>query len=115
MNGNVSNTHRHRPGRGQGRYSYVVYHDFDGAAKLSTSVVHAISDATGVDPTDAGFCLNDHVDPDALDRLFTPKPDGTRRGSVDLTFTVWGYRVTVDSSGRITIVPPRPMPDTPQQ
>lgn len=108
MNENAPNTARRSAHAPPKRNAHVTHHDFDSAAKLSTSVVHAISDATGVDPTDAGFCLYDHVDPDALDRLFTPKPDGTPRDVVDLTFTVWGYRVTVDSTGRIAVVPPQP-------
>jgi len=90
--------------------TYFVKHDFDGAAALTTTLAHALSDVTGIDVTDTGFTLNDHVDPDALDRLFKPKDDGTPRMSGHLTFTVWGYQVTVYSDGQIAIVPPQQAP-----
>lgn len=86
--------------------TYYVQHDFDGSAQLTTTLAHAISDVSGVDVTDTGFTLNDHVDPDALDRLFEPKDDGTARTSGHLTFNIWGYQVTVYSDGQIAIVPP---------
>lgn len=90
--------------------TYFVTHDFDGPAKLTTTLAHALSDVSGIDVTDTGFTLTDHVDPDALDRLFTPKDDGTPRMSGHLTFTVWGYQVTVYSDGQIAIVPPQQAP-----
>ncbi|MFB6141606.1 MAG: HalOD1 output domain-containing protein [Halosimplex sp.] len=74
---------------------------------MTTTLAHAISDVTGVDVTDTGFTLNDHVDPEALDRLFKPKADGTQRIDGHLSFTIWGYQVTVYSDGQIAIVPPR--------
>lgn len=94
----------------QGTQTYVVQHDFDGSAKLTTTLVHALSDVTGIDVTDAGFTLSDHVDPDALDRLFRPRDDDTPRLNGHLAFTVWGYQVTVYSDGQITIVPPQQAP-----
>ncbi|MCU4801612.1 hypothetical protein OB920_14630 [Halobacteria archaeon HArc-gm2] len=90
--------------------NYFVRHDFDGAAELTTTLAHAISDVTGIDVTDTGFTLNDHVDPEALDRLFAPKPDGTPRTNGHLSFTVWNHQVTVYSNGQIAIVPPRQSP-----
>ena len=74
--------------------TYYVQHDFDGPAKLTTTLAH-------------GFRLNDHVDPDALDRLFKPKDDGTFRMNGHLSFTIWGYQATVYSDGQIAIVPPQ--------
>lgn len=87
--------------------NYFVQHDFEGSAELTTTLAHAISDVTGIDVTDTGFTLNDHVDPEALDRLFAPKADGTPRTNGHLSFTIWGYQVTVYSNGQIAIVPPR--------
>ena len=87
--------------------AYFVHHDFDGPAKLTTTLAHAISDVSGIDVTDTGFHLTDHVDPDALDQLFRPKDDGTPRMNGHLTFTVWGYEVTIYSDGQIAIVPPQ--------
>ncbi|MFC7177071.1 HalOD1 output domain-containing protein [Halosegnis marinus] len=52
---------------------YRAYHDPDGTAKLSTAVTHALADAMEQDVTEAGFVLFDTIDPDALDRLFSPR------------------------------------------
>gem|GEM_PF-320012 len=90
--------------------TYYVKHDFGGSAELTTTLAHAISDVTGIDVTDTGFTLNDHVDPEALDRLFQPKDDGTARVDGHLSFTIWGYQVTVYSDGQIAIVPPNQPP-----
>ena len=94
--------------------NYFVQHDFSGSAELTTTLAHAISDVTGIDVTDTGFTLNDHVDPEALDNLFSPKADGTPRTNGHLSFTIWGYQVTVYSNGQIAIVPPRQVPTTQQ-
>ncbi|WP_436912303.1 HalOD1 output domain-containing protein [Halosimplex marinum] len=102
-------------GRAGGAGTYYVKHDFGGSAELTTTLAHAISDATGVDVTDTGFTLNDHVDPEALDRLFKPKDDGTARVDGHLSFAIWGYQVTVYSDGQIAIVPPNQPPQAPQQ
>lgn len=96
-------TRHHRPSRPGAHYAR---HDFDGAGALTTTLVHAISDATGVDTTDAEFRLVDHVDPEALDRLFEPAGD-TPRLTGHLSFAVWGYQVTVYSDGGIVITPPQ--------
>ncbi len=87
--------------------TYYVTHDFDGSAHLTTTLAHAIADVSGLDVTETGFTLYDHVDPDALDSLFTPKEDGTPRTNGMLTFTVRGHQVSVYSDGQIAIVPPR--------
>lgn len=94
----------------RGNQNYFVRHDFEGSAELTTTLAHAISDVTGIDVTDTGFTLNDHVDPEALDRLFAPKEDGTPRTNGHVSFTIWNYQVTVYSNGQIAIVPPRQTP-----
>lgn len=106
-NGQRAKQHPSQQYQSQGVQNYYVQHDFDGPAELSTTLAHAISDVTGIDVTDTGFTLNDHVNPEALDRLFEPKEDGTPRTNGHLSFTVWGYQVTVYSNGQIAIVPPR--------
>jgi hypothetical protein len=85
---------------------YVVYHDFTGPARLTTTLVHVISDVTGVDVTDTEFTLNDYVDPDALNRLFAPKADGTPRTRGDVRVTILDCQVTIFADGRIVIVLP---------
>ena len=86
---------------------YEFNHEFGGSAKLTTTLVHALSDVAGVDVTDAEFTLSDYVDPEALDNLFKPKDDDSPRLGGHLSFTAWGCQVTVYSDGRITVVPPR--------
>lgn len=94
--------------------TYRVKHDFDGSAALTTTLAHALSDVTGLDVTDTAFTLADFVDPEALDRLFKPKDDGTQRIDGQLSFDVWGNEVTVHSDGQIEIVPPRQPVQGPQ-
>lgn len=106
-------SHQRDPQRGT--RTYTAEHDFDGSAELTTTLVHAISDATGVDVTDTAFTLTDHVDPEALDRLFNPGEDGTVQIDAQFSFTVWEYRVTIDGDGQITIVPPTNTAHRPRQ
>lgn len=50
--------------------------------------------------------LNESIDADALDELFEPRIDGTRRQSDRvLTFDYAGYDVRVHSDGDITFAP----------
>lgn len=85
---------------------YHAFHEPEGSAKVSTTVVHALADAMGVDVTDIGFSLYDSIDPDALDRIFTQTSNGPPRAPGHVAFSVNGYRVTVYSSGHIVITPP---------
>ena len=84
----------------------VARHDPNGQARLSTTLVHALADAMGVDVTDSDFVLADSIDPDALDVIFRPMQSAgsTYRGHV--AFSIEGYRVTVYSDGEIVITPP---------
>lgn len=100
--------------RSRGTQNYFVNHNFNGSAALSTTLAHALSDVTGIDVTDTGFTLNDHVNPAALDQLFEPKADGGPRTNGHLSFTIWNYQVTVYSNGQIAIVPPRQGPPAPR-
>ena len=102
---------RHRVRNAQ---TYFVKHDFEGPAKLTTTLIHALSDVVGCDVSDSEFTLYNYVDPDALNHLFKPKEDGTLRTNGHLTFTVQGHLVTVYSDGQIAIVPPRNQPGHPQ-
>lgn len=87
---------------------YHAYHDHSGAAELSTTVIHALADVMDRDVTDAGFVLNDSIDPESLNRLFSSTTGGRQRPPGHLAFTVEGYRVTVYSTGEIVITPPAP-------
>ncbi|WP_254766532.1 HalOD1 output domain-containing protein [Salinilacihabitans rarus] len=87
---------------------YRTYHDPDGPATLSTTVVHALADCMGVDVTDGRISLYDAVDPDALDALFRPRHDGSPRTGGHLVVFVHDHRVTVYGDGEIVIEPPAP-------
>jgi hypothetical protein len=104
-------THPHSPPRQQYQVpntrTYFVKHDFSGSAELTTTVAHALSDVSGIDVTDAGFTLSDHVDPDALDSPFEPNADGTPLMNGHPTFTAMVYRVTVYTDGQVAIAPPQ--------
>lgn len=86
--------------------TYYARHDPTGSADLTTTIVHALADVMGGDVTGTEFSLYDSVDPDALNRLFAPKADGSVRPPGHVAFSVRGYRVTVYSSGEIAITPP---------
>lgn len=85
---------------------YRAVHDSEDPATLSTTVVHALADCLGLDVTESRITLYDAVDPDALDTLFRPRHDGTRRSGGTLSFVADDHHVTVDSSGEILIEPP---------
>lgn len=75
-----------------------VRHSGGGPAP-SVAVVEAIAELAGVDPTDLsaeGVVLYDHVDPDALDALVAG-----RDGDIDLSFSVAGYAVGVDTDAAV--------------
>lgn len=89
---------------------YRVYHEPGGTATPSATVAHALADLLGVDVTDAECALHERVAPDALDRLFEPRPDGPARTPAHVAFRVLGYRVTVYGDGEIVVTPPRAPP-----
>lgn len=68
----------------------------------STNVVLSISALEGAGPTDLPP-LAETVNPDALDRLFSPSTEV--EGSVSFEYA--GYEVTVNSDGRLEIIPER--------
>lgn len=108
MQGNASAIQQQPKQRHQPREpnTYYVTHDFEGAATVTTTLAHAMADITGVDVTDSEFCLHDHVDPDALDRIFRPKSDGSPRTNGHLNLSIWGHQITVYSTGQIAITVP---------
>lgn len=85
---------------------YHTTHDREGTAKLTTTLVHALADVMDRDVTDAGSLLYDSVDPNAIDRIFSPTGDGSPRAPGHVAFVVDGYRVTVYSDGDVVITPP---------
>ncbi|GAB3034687.1 HalOD1 output domain-containing protein [Natronobiforma cellulositropha] len=97
---------------------YVYRYDPGGSATLPTALVHAIATVADVDVSQGEFSLYDSIDPDALERLFSPKADGTRRVGGHVAFTALEHAVYVYADGTVFIYPPehapRPHdPDTP--
>lgn len=70
----------------------------------SHAVVAAVAAEEGVRPEAVEPVLYDVLDPDALDALFAPRHDGTRRGSGETSFVLGDYAVTVDADGSVDVV-----------
>lgn len=82
---------------------YVADHRETGDRELSVTVVHAVLDVTGKEPTEVN--LNDAIQPDALNRIFGAKHDGTPREGGTVTFEFAGCHVAVEASGEIRVDP----------
>jgi hypothetical protein len=78
---------------------YRATHDPDGPATVSDTVIEAVAEVAGVDPTTTIIPLSDRIDPDALDALFA-----ANEGAAQTTFRVCGLEVLVRSDGRVRIV-----------
>lgn len=85
---------------------YVFHYDDDGTATLTTTIVHALASIADTDVSQGEFSLYDSIDPDALDRIFRPKADGTRRTGGHIAFTALEHEVYVYANGDIIIYPP---------
>ena len=82
-----------------------VEHDFDDpTAELTVTVVDAVATARDVSPTEVVPRVTERVDPDALDRVFRPLPDGTpRQGRI--AFELFDCLVVVDADGTVGVYP----------
>lgn len=78
---------------------YRATHDPEGPATVSDTVIEAVAEVADVDPTTTLIPLADRIDPDALDTLFVDS-----EGDVQITFSVCGLEILVQSDGRIRIV-----------
>jgi hypothetical protein len=78
---------------------YRATYDLDGPSSVSDTVIEAVAEVAGVDPTTTIIPLSDQIDPDALDALFTDS-----EGKARTTFSVCGLEVLVRSDGRVRIV-----------
>lgn len=63
------------------------------------AVIEAVSAATDKIPTEIGP-LNETIDPDALNELFGPTPDGRRREGGRVRFPFEGFSVVIDGKRR---------------
>lgn len=85
---------------------YVFRHDPDGTATITTTIVHALASIADTDVSQGEFSLYDSVDPDALERLFAPKADGSPRTGGHVAFTALDHEVYVYANGDVIIYPP---------
>jgi hypothetical protein len=65
----------------------------------SSSVIAAVADEVGIDPSELPEPLYEAVDPDALDSLFA----GTDSGPGSVTFLYCGCEVTVTSDDEVSV------------
>lgn len=84
---------------------HVTRHDVASERDLSVTVVMAVASVVETDPLDLHERLDDVVDPDALDDIFRPQADGTRRAGGCVSFVLHGHDVTVWSDGTIVVQP----------
>jgi hypothetical protein len=70
---------------------------------VSAAVVRSLADAEGVDPVDLDECLYDHVDPDALDKLFQGREGSLLSRRARVSFTISDYRVEIEGTQKIVL------------
>lgn len=91
---------------------YLVHHDEDGTASLTTTIVHALTAIVDADVSQGEFSLYDSVDPDALERLFSSKVDGSKRRDGHVAFRALEFDVFVYANGDVVLYPPTAEIDT---
>lgn len=94
-NGSKDDAHDAPGGTGAGQAAWAD------APRPSVQVVERVADARDRDPMDLPQ-LNDYVDPDALDKFLGAVAE-RGAGTAHVTFDYDGLRVTVDSTGAVTI------------
>lgn len=87
--------------RGQ-KETYHVRHDPSTGRTLSETVIEAIADVAGVDPTTTIIPLSDQVDPDALDALFDGR-EARSDYSSRVVLYLCGLEVVVHGDGHVRI------------
>jgi len=79
-------------------YRAFESHDRD----VATTIVFAIADVEGVDPLELDVTLRDHVDPEALDRLF-PADDVSTLDEAHVQLAIAGHDVRVSPTGVVYV------------
>lgn len=81
---------------------YVAHHDVaeDG---LTVTLSMALAAAADSSPTEFLPRFQEYVDPDALDRMFRPQPNGDLRRGGPFRLTIEGFEVEIFNTGRIEI------------
>lgn len=71
----------------------------------SDHVITAVAEREGVDPTELHQPLDDVIDPEALNAIFSDRMDGGRRDGGRVVFEYVGYVVTVETDGSVSLEP----------
>lgn len=74
-------------------------------AELVVDIVSSVANANGVDPIELEPRLNDVVDSDALERLFSDRANGAPRSGGRVVFTLCGCEVTIQSDESVEVRP----------
>jgi len=75
----------------------------DDGLSVSERVIEAVAEREDVRPTELSRPLSDVIDPEALDSLFEPQPDGRPRSEGRVEFEYYGYTVVVDTGESVTL------------
>ena len=81
---------------------YVAHHDVEEDG-LSVTLSLALAAATDSSPTEFLPRFQEYVDPDALDRMFRPQPNGDLRKGGPFHLTVEDIEVEIHNTGRIEL------------
>lgn len=81
--------------------------DWTRAPSVSMAVVEAVAAAEDVDPLELEP-LNDTIDPDALDTLFSSATNQNGVAIEEVSLTFGGRDVTVRDTGELVVRPPGP-------
>lgn len=86
----------------EGETLYVAHHDVaeDGLTVTLSLALAAVADSS---PTEFLPRFQEYVDPDALDRMFRPQPNGDLRKGGPFRLDIEGFEVEIYNTGRIEI------------
>lgn len=74
------------------------YEYSDASDSLTVIIIDAIADELDISPTEVVPKISEAVDPDALERILRPLPDGQQRNGT-LVFTLLDFRIRIESDG----------------
>lgn len=81
---------------------YVAHHDLSENG-LTVTLSLALAAVTDREPATLIPEFSEHVDPDALDRMFRPLPNGNFREGGPLHLHIAGHDIEIHNTGRIEI------------
>lgn len=82
---------------------HQAYHDPEGDETLVQTVLETIETVSGRPADETSVCLYDSIDPDALEAVFEPTRNGSRRDRGRVSFSVGEFAVTVHADGRVFV------------